>query len=232
MSRIQEELKITLQLLKKEWKEDLEQYRAKTLSASVADKQKEGICWYPVQLVKTKVGLGDRLIVEVERADTRLSHGFQSGKTVSLFSNFSDGAPLRTNGVVNMVKKNTMVVTLMGHEWPDWLHDGKLGVDLHFDEASYREMEYAVQQVIKAGEGRLGQLRNVLLGQEKASFVRGLPKSVEAPHLNHSQVEAVEMVLAAQEVALVHGPPGTGKTTTMVQAIEETLRSQDRKSVV
>ncbi|QDH81407.1 AAA family ATPase [Echinicola soli] len=224
MSRIQEELKITLQLLKKEWKEDLEQYRLKTLSASIADKQKDGICWYPVQVVKTKVGLGDRLIVEIERGDSRLSHGFQSGKTVSLFSNFSDGAPLRTNGVVNLVKKNTMVITLMGHEWPDWLQDGKLGVDLHFDEASYREMEYAMQQVIKAGAGRLGQLRDVLLGQEAASFTAGLPLVFATSHLNHSQVEAVQKVLAAQDVALVHGPPGTGKTTTMVQAINETLQ--------
>ncbi|MBD8491233.1 AAA family ATPase [Echinicola sp. CAU 1574] len=222
MSKIQGELKLTLKLLKKEWAEDLEQYRLKTLGASIADKKKEGICWYPVKLVKTKMGMGERPIIEVERSESKESHGFQSGKSVSLFSNFSEGKPLRVNGVVNFVKKNTMTITLMGSEWPDWLHDGKLGVDLHFDEASYREMEFAMESVIKAGQGRLGQLRDILLGEvQAAEQERIVFKTVE--NLNESQKQAFDGALGAKDVGVIHGPPGTGKTTTLVQVIKGAL---------
>ncbi|UCS93430.1 AAA family ATPase [Echinicola marina] len=223
MSKIQEELKFTLQLLKKEWAEDLEQYRLKTLSASLADKKKEGICWYPVQVIKTKVGMGERLILEVERAESGQSHSFQSGKSISLFSNFSEGKAPRVNGIVNFVRKNTMTITLMGNEWPDWLHDGKLGVDLHFDEASYREMDFAMNSVIKAESGRLGQLRDVFLGEKQADFDDGFITG-DIDGLNNSQNEAVRKVLNTQDVAVVHGPPGTGKTTTLVAAIKEVLK--------
>ncbi|WP_215225989.1 AAA domain-containing protein [Echinicola shivajiensis] len=227
MSKIQEELKFTLQLLKKEWAEDLEQYRLKTLSASLADKKKEGICWYPVQVIKTKVGMGERLILEVERAESGRSHSFQSGKSISLFSNFSEGKALRANGVVNFVRKNTMTITLMGNEWPDWLHDGKLGVDLHFDEASYREMDFAMNSVIKAESGRLGQLREVLLGENQAAFNNDISlENIET--LNDSQNAAVGKVLSAQDVAIIHGPPGTGKTTTIVAAIKEVLKESSQ----
>ncbi|GAB3651000.1 AAA domain-containing protein [Echinicola sediminis] len=223
MSKIQEELRITLQLLKKEWAEDLEQYRVKTLGASIDDKKKEGICWYPVQLVKTKVGMGDRLILEIERSDSKQSHGFQSGKSVSVFSNVSNGKMPRTNGVVNFVRKNSMTITLMGSDWPDWLHDGKLGVDLHFDEASYREMEFAMNSVMKAEAGRLGQLREVMLGGSKAGSTETPTKQHIGAGLNNSQVEAVQGVFDVSEVGIVHGPPGTGKTTTLVEAIRGVL---------
>lgn len=227
MSKIQEELKFTLQLLKKEWAEDLEQYRLKTLSASLADKKKEGICWYPVQVIKTKVGMGERLILEVERAESGQSHSFQSGKSISLFSNFAEGKAPRVNGVVNFVRKNTMTITLMGNEWPDWIHDGKLGVDLHFDEASYREMDFAMNSVIKAESGRLGQLREVLLGERQAAFSNDSGQgNIES--LNDSQNESVRKVLNAQDVAIVHGPPGTGKTTTIVAAIREVLKQHSQ----
>ena len=224
MRNIHEELSFTLKLLKKEWEEDLEQYRQKTLYTTIADKKKEGVCWYPVIIKKQKIGYGDRMILELERSDQDQSHLFQSGKSVSLFSNsgFNDSNTSRINGVVNFVRKNIMTITLQQDELPDWISDGKLGVDLLFDEASYREMEATVKVLLKADKGRTGELRDILLGN-KTPLTKTNPP-VHITHLNPSQNQAVQLVEDAEDVAIIHGPPGTGKTTTMIAAIEQTLK--------
>ncbi|MDX5479406.1 MAG: IGHMBP2 family helicase, partial [Cyclobacteriaceae bacterium] len=141
MPNIHEELKISLKLLKQEWDEDLQQFKKKFLYTSISDKKNEGICWYPVQLKKSRVGYGERWIVDLERFDSKQSHVFQSGKSVSIFSNqeMHSSPDLRINGVINQVKKDIMTVTLQVEELPEWLHKGKIGIDLLFDEASYRE---------------------------------------------------------------------------------------------
>ena len=224
MSDLQKELKYTLQLLKQEWEEDLRQYQEKNLKGTLADKKKEGICWYPVVVKKVKIGYGERYIIEVERNDPDQSHSFQSGKSVSLFSNFADHESKmpRVNGVVNFVRKDLMVVTLTGDRVPDWIHDGKLGVDLLFDEASYREMEYTLKKLLKTEDGRIAELRDTLLGERPAEFSATSPFP-PVPTLNEGQNKAVQLIHKAKDVAIVHGPPGTGKTTTIVAAVRQTL---------
>ncbi|PSL06240.1 AAA domain-containing protein [Cecembia rubra] len=223
MSNIQEELKNSLKLLKQEWGEDLEQFKKKFLYTSISDKKEEGICWYPVQLKKSKIGFGERWIVELERFDTSQSHMFQSGKSVSIFSNHQNhiSPDLRINGVINQVKKDVMTVTLQIEELPEWLNKGKIGIDLLFDEASYREMEAAMKAVIKAENSRLAELKNILLGEKVADF--GEMQSPDISMLNESQSEALALVAAAKDIAIIHGPPGTGKTTTLVKAIQRSL---------
>lgn len=223
MSKIQEELKISLKLLKQEWQEDLEQYKKKFLYSSLSDKKDEGICWYPVSLKKTRFGYGERLIIDLEKSESNQAHLFQSGKSVSIFSNHeSYNSPKnRINGVINQVKKDVMTVTLQVEELPEWFHKGRMGVDLLFDEASYREMENALHAVSKADNSRLGELKRVLLGENAADFRKQDYKPID--RLNARQNEAVELVINANDVAIIHGPPGTGKTTTLVGAIEKTL---------
>jgi ATP-dependent RNA/DNA helicase IGHMBP2 len=223
MSNIQEELKISLKLLKEEWREDLDQYRKKFLYTSISDKKVQGVCWYPVQIKKSKIGFGDRVLLELERFDTDQSHVFQSGKSVSIFSNHGDhqGQEYRVNAVINVVKKELMVVTLQSDEFPDWLEDGKIGVDLLFDEASYREMEHTLKAVIKAEKGRLGELKEILLGGREASFSAKAFQKI--PELNFSQNQALKLIDAAEDLAIIHGPPGTGKTTTLISAICQSL---------
>jgi ATP-dependent RNA/DNA helicase IGHMBP2 len=223
MSNIQEELKISLQLLKQEWQEDLSQYQKKFLYTSTADKKAQGICWYPVQIKKEKLGYADRVIVELERFDTKQAHAFNSGKSVSIFSNQEhfNGKDFRINGVINQVSKDVMTVTLQVDELPDWMHEGKIGVDLLFDEASYREMEKALKAVASAEKGRLGELKSILLGEKES--VKNPLAHLSIPHLNTSQEKAVNLVLQTQDVAIIHGPPGTGKTTTLISAIQYSL---------
>lgn len=85
MPNILEELKHGLQLLKLEWSEDLANYKKKFLNTSIADKKKEGITWHPILLKKHKIGMGERLLVEVERMDSNYPSSFSSGKSVTFF---------------------------------------------------------------------------------------------------------------------------------------------------
>lgn len=103
-------------------------------------------------------------------------------------------------------------------------HD--LGVQLYFDETSYRTMFAALSDVSRAKNNHLAKLRDTLLGSEKPTMRELFP--IRFPWLNASQEAAVNKVLAAKEVSIVHGPPGTGKTTTLVEAIYETLHRENQ----
>jgi ATP-dependent RNA/DNA helicase IGHMBP2 len=224
------QLQQTLELIQLERQADLEYYRQKVLLRSITQRTKEGTTWYPLKFHRYYIGTGERLIVEVERTNhLDQPHAFQSGKSVSVFSN-AGGKPEKNhvNGVVNFVRDNLMTITLNSDDTPEWLEDGLLGVDVMFDEMSYREMEFALREVMKAEDNRVAYLREVLLG-EKPAGTRPLPDTavatIEAP-LNDSQREALHTVLSATDVAFVHGPPGTGKTTTLVQAIVATIKEE------
>ena len=220
-----EQLQRTLELTRLERQADLEYYRQKVLLRSLHQRVEEGTTWYPVKLKEDYIGTGERLIIEVERTSRLESpHAFQSGKSVNVFCNAS-GKPEKEHvgGVINYVRDNQMVITLNSEELPDWLDDGQLGVDVMFDEMTYREMELALQKVIKAEENRVAELRETLLGerQPQASEANIGPDEPgpAARVLNDSQLDAMKKVMTAADVAFIHGPPGTGKTTTLSQAI-------------
>ncbi|HCM75936.1 MAG TPA: IGHMBP2 family helicase [Cytophagales bacterium] len=229
MMKIIDELQHTLSLIRLERAADLEQYRQKVLLTPLHRKTKEGICWYPVKLRKNYIGTGERLIIEVERTtELEQKHVFQSGKVVSLFSN-ANQKPEKDHigGVINYVRDNQMIITLNADDLPDWIDDGLLGVDVMFDEMSYREMELAMKKVIKAEDSRLAELRDILLGQKPTSVQEGSLDHVPSL-LNKSQQEALKHIAMCKDVGIIHGPPGTGKTTTLVEAIAATVKKESQ----
>jgi superfamily I DNA and/or RNA helicase len=223
---IHDQLHKTWELLKLERQADLEQYRQKVLLVPLHRKTREGKCWYPVTLKRDYIGTGERLIIEVERTNhLDQPHVFQSGKMVSVFSN-AKGSPDKhyIGGVINYVRDNTMVITINGDDLPDWIEDTLLGIDLMFDEMAYREMEGAMKAVIKAEDSRVAELRDTLLGYRLPVTSSATSNMQPVTNLNDSQNKALQKVMEASDVAIIHGPPGTGKTTTLVQAIKQTVK--------
>lgn len=132
---------------------------------------------------------------------------------------------LNFTATVSYADEERMVVVLPGAgALMELQTDGVLGVQLYFDETSYRAMFEALEDVIRAKGNRLAELRDTLLGTLKPGFRELYP--VRFPWLNSTQETAVNKVLCARDVSIVHGPPGTGKTTTLVEAIYETLHRE------
>lgn len=231
---IENELRHVRALMQLEQKEDQAQFKLKNTSASIKERRKRGFTWYPITITKEDIGFGGKVILELERPAKRQElHLFQVGKNASLFMDApahstSDRPTL--NGVITSVRRNKLQLTTTKDELPDWVFDrGTLGIDLTFDEVSYREMNNALSEVMGAHGNRLAHLRDVLLGARQASFRAHKADDLLYPNLlNDSQLTALRHVISAQDVAIIHGPPGTGKTTTLVHAILETVRRERR----
>ncbi|SIQ96599.1 AAA domain-containing protein [Pontibacter lucknowensis] len=225
MIDIFEELRQVKDLLKIEQEEDRQQYKLKALKSTITERKEMGLCWYPVFISKEEIGFGNKVVIELERTSDRDQlHLFQPGKTASLFINNGDKSSL--SGVVLGVKRNKVILATNKEDLPDWVGTGRMGIELTFDEISYREMEIALKKVQEANGTRLAELRDIMLGIKPAAFTD--EKLEEIQVLNESQNEAVQKIAQARDVAIIHGPPGTGKTTTLVQAILHTLKSQKR----
>lgn len=221
-----------ISLLNEEQQYDKMQHEALLLQSSLNERRMQGVTWFPIQITDSELGRGDYLSVSLKKTNhLDVDHRFRFGMPVSLFSNHDPKAD-RIDGVISSVNKEIMRISFRIDELPDWSRRGKLGVDLLFDEHSYREMANALRQAkeLAADPGR-GKLIRKLIGgealctEEKESFF-------EHPDLNVCQNKAVQLVLDTTDIALLHGPPGTGKTTTLIKAIATLLKSNNRQILV
>lgn len=219
-----------LELLRREREADLKNYIAAVRQRSLTERVQQGYTWYPLRLVRTGFALGEKAYVVVERT-TRLNepHQFKAGQSVRLFvqTNDKSTAPEST-GIVNYVDRNRAKIILNNRDVPEaFTATAPLGMDQLFDDRTYTEMERALLAVMHAKGNRLAELRDISYGKrpamsffsEENNVATGETTLVSDTPLNVSQAQAVQRILENRDIAVVHGPPGTGKTTTLVAAI-------------
>jgi len=233
-------------LLQMEYAAEKEAYRKQTEEMGLQRMVKRGDAWYPIRLGKTYYNSLNQLVVEVHRQgdDTEIEHNFEFGRPVCFFTSSTSSPSLssrtsRTSqpspeiryfpftATVNYVDGDRMVVAVPDNgQLIDVQGTENIGIQLFFDETSYRMMFEALDRAMRA-KGRLAYLRDLfytpVMRAETFTFA-----PMHIPYLNQTQEAAVNNVLRAKDVAIVHGPPGTGKTTTLVEAIYETLRRESQ----
>lgn len=217
-------------LLRLEYEHEKETYRQQTELMGIARKVKRGIAWYPLNVGRSYYNSLNQLVVEVFRTeDSDIEHNFEYGRPICFFTQNLEGKVkfLSFTATVSYADEERMVVVIPSTDALVELQAAdQVGVQLYFDEHTYRLMFEALNQVIKAKGNRLAELRDIFHGNAPTSTYHFAP--TRFPWLNPSQEEAVNKVLWAKDVAVVHGPPGTGKTTTLVEAIYETLHRENQ----
>lgn len=218
-------------LLQLEYYTEKEAFRKLTEQMGMQRKVKRGDAWFPLQVGKSFYNSLNQTAIEVFRtSDQDIEHNFEFGRPVMFFR--SEGSEelkyFSFTGTVSYVDGDRMVVTVPDSAPLLELQQSTdpIGVQLSFDETSYKLMFEALDRVMKAKNNRLAYLRDLFYSHQKAGRFSFEP--MKFPWLNPTQERAVNEVLWAKDVAIVHGPPGTGKTTTMVEAINETLMRESQ----
>lgn len=218
-------------LLQLEYYTEKEAFRKLTEQMGMQRKVKRGDAWFPLQVGKSFYNSLNQTAIEVFRtSDQDIEHNFEFGRSVMFFR--SEGSEelkyFSFTGTVSYVDGDRMVVTVPDSAPLLELQQSTdpIGVQLSFDETSYKLMFEALDRVMKAKNNRLAYLRDLFYSHQKAGRFSFEP--MKFPWLNPTQERAVNEVFWAKDVAIVHGPPGTGKTTTLVEAINETLMRESQ----
>uniref|UniRef100_UPI0040287330 AAA domain-containing protein n=1 Tax=Segatella copri TaxID=165179 RepID=UPI0040287330 len=218
-------------LLQLEYYTEKEAFRKLTEQMGMQRKVKRGDAWFPLQVGKSFYNSLNQTAIEVFRtSDQDIEHNFEFGRPVMFFR--SEGSEelkyFSFTGTVSYVDGDRMVVTVPDSAPLLELQQSTdpIGVQLSFDETSYKLMFEALDRVMKAKNNRLAYLRDLFYSHQKAGRFSFEP--MKFPWLNPTQERAVNEVLWAKDVVIVHGPPGTGKTTTLVEAINETLMRESQ----
>lgn len=216
-------------LLQMEYEFDKKSFEHQSNFISIDKKVSSGICRYPITIGRSYYNSLNQYVVEIHSSVEEEDDHFEYGKSVEFFRvNLNDEVkPIKITAQVSYATPDTLVVVLPNRDAVLALENAdRVGVQLSFDESSYRAMFDALDRVMKVKDGRLFDLREILLGCKEPEFLTFSP--IRFPWLNASQEEAINKILRAKDVAIVHGPPGTGKTTTLVEAIYETLRRESQ----
>ena len=227
-------------LLQLEYYTEKEAFRKLTEQMGMQRKVKRGDAWYPLRVGKSFYNSLNQRAIEVFRtSDQDIEHNFEFGRPVMFFKVKNEEGKVKNStlkyfsftGTVNYVDGDRMVITVPDSAPLLDLQQAteEIGIQLSFDETSYKLMFEALDRTMKAKNNRLAYLRDLFYSHQKAAKFTFEP--MRFPWLNPTQEKAVNEVLWTKDVAIVHGPPGTGKTTTLVEAINETLMRESQVQV-
>lgn len=217
-------------LLEIEYNCEKEAFRKQTETMGLQRKVKRGDAWFPLKVGRSYYNSLNQLAIEITRqTDTEIEHNFEFGRPVCFFSvdEKQNIKYFKSTGTVSFVDGDRMVVIIPDDGQAIELQNkDNIGIQLFFDESSYRLMFDALDRTMNAKNNRLASLRDLFYSRQKAEKFTFRP--IAFPWLNPTQEHAVNEVLWAKDVMVVHGPPGTGKTTTLVEAIYETLHRENQ----
>ena len=190
-------------------------------TASLREKVRQGFAVYPLNVYSTNFDRFGQVIVEIEKVaywPRMLSKG-SPGRLYTLNSEEF------VNVTIGKLGYDKVELILGTDDIPDWIKGKKLALLVRPDDRSFREMERAIEQLSDKKNENFRSVFRIAYGLEKQEVIS---EPFINDKLNDSQLHAVQQIIGENKVVVVHGPPGTGKTTTLVQAVIELLKQNKR----
>ncbi|PJZ68180.1 RNA helicase [Leptospira perolatii] len=211
--------------LRKERESEIQRFKNEAGSGDLSSKVRTGLCVYPLVYHDQILGPeGGWRVTFLPTQPMAVPEAFRSGAPVRLFKDADE-----ESSVLISVKEEAYVLSL--EEVPEWAEEGKLGLELLPDETTDRELNLALDKVIRAEKGtRAKFFADLFLDETKLHLTSPKFKQEKdiSADLNKSQSDCVSAILQTEDVFFVHGPPGTGKTKTLAEAIR-ILASRGKK---
>ena len=212
-----------LQLLSIEKEEEMNINKQFINTSSVSDRVKKGFSWYPLEIKEDGYGLGELPYLLIERTKNKGGkHRFRSGNPIQLFNTKGEES---IQGIIHYIKEDEMKLIFHVEDLPHWVQSSSLGMNFLVDEKSFQEMERAINFLLRTDNHRTIELAETILGLRSPYFL-DVPSPIELPKLNDSQNLALNDMIAAHDIGVIHGPPGTGKTTTLIQVIKQLAKGE------
>ena len=225
MTIIKDHLQKLQNLLEIEQAEEKKLFIERINKVSIHERCALGHSWYPVAITDWYYDKLEKVTVEVQRQkNLDKSHEFNTGRLVEVFSKNDQHSEEKATGIIASIRGQQAKIVLRNDEYPDWMKNGRIGINLLYDETSYSEMKRALKILLQPEFPRTQHFLDLIHGGILAAEME-TSSDFLLPSLNKSQNIALGRCLAAEDISIIHGPPGTGKTRTLIEVICQSLKN-------